>query len=208
MKKGYIVVILSFLLIMFLAGAYSYSKYTTELEGEANVSIAKWNITVNGCPVEGEETSENCGKEETSASGDTYTVDFAVTGDDVSYLNSNNNVRPGKISPGSNGTFVIKIKPNDTDVTFRYQISFGELDTESDIVLKYDDEVLTTDSMIEGEVKLSDFSGNADYEIPIEIAVEWINHDDLENNKNDTELGMRETPILFVPITAVFTQVK
>ena len=208
MKKGYVVVILSFLLIIFLAGAYSYSKYTTELEGDANVSIAKWKITVNGCPVEGNTSEGNCGKEETSEDGTTYTVDFAVSGDDVTYLNSNNNVRPGAISPGSDGTFLIRIKPNDTDVTFRYQITFGALDTEADIDLKYNGSVLTSSSVIEGIVNLSDFSGNADYEIPIEIEVLWNYYDDDEHNKKDAELGMRDSSKLLIPINAVFTQVK
>lgn len=205
MKKGYVVIILSFLLIVFLAGAYSYSKYTTELEGEANVSIAKWNITVNGCP---NSESDNCNKEETSADGTTYTVDFAINGSDLVYDDSNNNVRPGKISPGSNGMFTIRIKPNNTDVTFSYNISFGELETNADIVLKHNGNVLGEGSAIEGVMNLSDFHDDPDYELTLEIQVLWIDHDDKIHNQYDAELGMNRTSKLLVPITAVFTQVK
>ena len=209
MKKGHVILILSFLLVIFLAGAYSYSKYSTEVSGDAHVDIAKWNITVNGCPVEGTSTNTNCGKEITSADGSTYTVDFAITGSDITYDNSNSNVAPGKISPGSDGSFKIRIKPNDTDVSFSYSIVFGDMDTTADITISYNNTEIETDDAITGTINLNDFSGNSSYEVDLDIDVTWNYHDDDENNKKDTELGMSgDNPILYIPVTVTFTQIK
>ena len=209
MKKGHVILILSFLLVIFLAGAYSYSKYSTEVSGDAHVDIAKWNITVNGCPVEGTSTNPNCGKAITSADGTTYTVDFVVTGSDITYDNSNSNVADGKISPGSDGSFKLRIKPNDTDVSFSYSIVFGAMETAADITISRNGTPITSGSPITGTLNLNDFSGNSNYELDLDVDVTWNYHDDKENNKKDTELGMSgDNPVLNIPVTITFTQIK
>ena len=68
---------MSFLLLIVLAGAYSYSKYTTDVTGSAEIKIAKWNISVNGCP--GDESGAiECS---TSTEGNDYTVNVVVGND-------------------------------------------------------------------------------------------------------------------------------
>ena len=82
MKKGHVIILLSFLLLLVLAGAYSYSKYTTDVTGNAEIKIAKWNISVNGCP--GDESGAiECS---TSTEGNDYTVNVVVGNDSTKQI--------------------------------------------------------------------------------------------------------------------------
>lgn len=222
MKKGHVIILLSFLLLLVLAGAYSYSKYTTDVTGNAEIKIAKWNISVNGCP--GDESGAiECS---TSTEGNDYTVNVVVGNDSTKQIIAyeqnqnvtNSYVRPGLFSPGTTGTFDLVIKPNDTDVSFDYEIKFNTLQiydangdkkdfNDPNIVLKVDDQVITPGSTatINGTMLLNDFKNNASYERRLVIKVIW-NY--VENqNTEDTELGMSSgIPKLFVPFEITFTQ--
>ena len=96
----------------------TYAKYVTTSNGEANLNIARWDIVVN------DEHIKN--KEELSAD---ITPQYA----------ENPNVAEGVIAPGSIGYFDITIDPTNTDVSFDFEISIDN--EESDVtdlkLLKY-----------------------------------------------------------------------
>lgn len=96
----------------------TYAKYVTTSNGEANLNIARWDIVVN------DEHIKN--KEELSAD---ITPQYA----------ENPNVAEGVIAPGSIGYFDITINPTNTDVSFDFEISIDN--EESDVtdlkLLKY-----------------------------------------------------------------------
>jgi len=225
-RKGRILFLLSFLFLAILFMSVSYSKYISRIDGNAEATIAKWNISVNDCRITTNETLEDddvCVVTKTDSEGNSYQTSFLITGDDVSYNDEDAHVVDGKIAPGSSGYFHIRIQPNDTDVSFSYQINLGDTKTEADITLAViedngDGTTKTTefsvDKAYEGVINLEDFTGNASYEKDIKIQVVWDAHldetdeDKIENyNKNDTELGMSdELPTLDIPITIIFKQ--
>lgn len=96
----------------------TYAKYVTTSNGEANLNIARWDIVVN------DEHIKN--KEELSA-------------DITPQYVENPNVAEGVIAPGSIGYFDITIDPTNTDVSFDFEISIDN--EESDVtdlkLLKY-----------------------------------------------------------------------
>lgn len=96
----------------------TYAKYVTTSNGEANLNIARWDIVVN------DEHIKN--KEELSA-------------DITPQYVENPNVAKGVIAPGSIGYFDITIDPTNTDVSFDFEISIDN--EESDVtdlkLLKY-----------------------------------------------------------------------
>lgn len=223
MKKGHVILLLSFLLLLVLAGAYSYSKYTTDVLGIAEMKVAKWNISVNGCP------GDNSGVIEcsTSVEGDDYVVNLLIGNNDdktiITYAGNqnltNSYVRPGLFSPGTTGTFDLVIKPNDTDVSFDYEIVFNKLQ-------RYDDEGNKVDydnpnielevngvtitpgargNTITGTMLLSDFSGNASFERKLSFRVIWNYDEDV--NEEDTNLGMSsDDPKMLIPFEITFRQ--
>ena len=224
MKKGHVIILLSFLLLLALAGAYSYSKYTTNVNGNAEIKIAKWNISVNGCP------GDESGAIECSASveGDDYVVNLLVGNNSektiIAYEENqtvtNSYVKPGLFSPGTTGSFDLVIKPNDTDVSFSYEIVFNKLQRYNDagekidydnpnIVLEVDNQEITpgSSSSITGTMLLNDFKGDPTYERRLDIKVVW-NYDATINDE-DTKLGMSaEDPKMFIPFVITFTQIS
>lgn len=227
-RKGRMLFLLSFLFLAILFMSVSYSKYISRVDGNAEAVIAKWNISVNDCSIRTNGTTEDdekCVVTKTDDEGNSYKTSFLVTGDDVSYNDEDAHVVDGKIAPGSSGYFHIRIQPNDTDVSFSYQISLGDTKTDADITLSVieenEDGTTTTkefsvDKSYDGIIYLSDFANDTNYEKDIKVKVLWDAHLDetdeekiAEYNKNDTELGMSdELPTLNIPITIVFKQLN
>ena len=51
-KKMRVLLLLSFLFILVLGAAYTYSKYYTEVSGVASADVAEWDIIVNNCKID------------------------------------------------------------------------------------------------------------------------------------------------------------
>ena len=119
-------------------------------------------------------------------------------------------VLEGKIAPGMSATGEISIKPQNVDVSIRYDIFIDKsIITNqslqiSDIIVtnKVKDLIITAENTYTGTILLSDLTQN--YEDLLEFEVEWIN-DEL-NNEQDTVLGTNPNTAIMVPITITFSQ--
>lgn len=212
-KKVNLFLLLSFLFIFILGSSIAYSKYRTEVTGDAQADIANWNISVNGCSITNPDTeNSDCFEESTSTTGTvTLVKNFNIT--DITYDNQgNDNVVDTKIAPGSSGTFKIVIRPNDTEVSFRYTLKAWLEKSNAAIRLYRSDpnssnKVLLEEDGYSGIISYSpDYS---DYEEEITIYVDWIAEVDDETNEVDTELGTNGgSPTLNIPVQIVFEQYK
>lgn len=212
-RKVNVLVLLSFLFILIMGAAVAYSKYKTDVSGEAKADIANWNISVNDCNiVNPDKDNETCFLEKVNDDGMvTVTRNFGIA--DIDYSNNNNdNVIDSKIAPGSSGTFKIAIKPNDTEVSIKYTLKASLAKENSSIKLYRSDpngnnKVLLETDGYEGIIEYS--ADNASYEEVITIYVDWEKTNSPENDKIDTEIGTAGTsPILDLPVEIVFEQYR
>lgn len=220
-KKIGVLIILSFLFILVFGAAYSYSKYNTNVSGAATADVANWNITVNDCDIVNPDKDDaTCFKETVNAEDNTVVVNknFGIT--DFTYTNNSNpDVVDHKIAPGSSGTFKIKIKPNDTQVSIRYTLDVSVAKDNDSIVLYRSDPNGTNKvpmeeygyqgllQYTENGFVYADSKGNIRPTESIEfiIYVEWAN--DEKNNSIDTEIGTSSTsPVLDIPVSILFEQ--
>ena len=203
---------LSFLLIIILGSSYAFSKYNSEVTGEAEADIANWNITVNDCSItKPDKNNTTCFEESVNDETGEVTLikNFGVS--EIFYSNNgNDNVVNNKIAPGSSGSFKIKIRPNDTEVSIKYTIK-AWLASENVSIKLYrsdpnmDNKIPLDEEGYTGIIKYS--PNNLDYEDVITIYVDWVAEVDEETNLTDTELGTNGgTPKLKVPVQIVFEQ--
>lgn len=220
-KKVNVLIILSFLLVLVLGGAYTYSKYKTVASGNASVDVANWNILVNGCNIAnpGENTNVNCFNQVTNDDGTvTITKNFDV--EDFDYSNfDNQDVVDNKIAPGSEGKFRINIDPSDTEVSIEYTMYITLVKENGSIKISRSNPNSTDMTLMEddgyhgilqytsdGFIHIDD-NGNRTSVDDLEFLVNvlWENNED--NNSIDTEIGTSsETPILGVSVNIVFEQ--
>ena len=120
-KTNDIMFVLTFMVIVGITLVYlfqtSYAKYRRQTETELEGTIASWDIKVN---------NESINTQATLTNTITPTID------------TNPNVKAGKIAPGSTGYFDIVIDATNVDVNFTYTIT-GEVDADTpltDLVLK------------------------------------------------------------------------
>lgn len=213
-KKVNFLIILSFLFILILGSSIAYSKYRTDVTGDAKADIANWNISVNGCTITNpDRDNPNCFEESTDTDTGVVTLvkNFGVS--DITYDNNgNDNVVNTKIAPGSSGRFKIVIRPNDTEVSFQYTLKAWLAKSNAAIRLyrsdpNTDNKVLLEEDGYTGIISYS--STNQDYEEEITIYVDWVSEVDDETNAIDTELGTNGgSPTLAIPVQIVFEQYK
>jgi len=211
-KKVKLLIILAFLFIVVIGGSYSYSMYKSSIAGNASADVAKWNITVNGCNiVNPDETNTDCFA--SVVDGDTVTVTRNFKVDEFVYeANGNKNVIPTKIAPGSSGSFKVRIRPNDTEVSFKYTFRARLADTSNSIKLYVttptnSTKTLLSDAGYEGTINYA--ANHTNYEEVFTIYVEWVNDNTGQNDERDTEIGTQGSdPRLSIPIEIVFEQIK
>lgn len=210
-KVNYLIA-LSFLLILILGSSYAFSKYKTEVSGEAQADIANWNISVNDCNITNpDKTNTACFEESIDSESGVVTLIKNFDVDDISYSNNgNDNVVNDKIAPGSSGSFKIKIKPNDTEVSIKYTLKAWLADENVAIKLyrsdsNSDNKIPLEEDGYTGIIKYS--PDNTMYEDVITLYVDWISEVSEEANAVDTELGTNGgTPKLEIPVQIVFEQ--
>lgn len=211
-RKIYYLIGLSFLLVIILGASITYSKYKSDVTGEAQADIANWNITVNDCNVsKPDKDNTACFVENVDPDNGTITLlrNFGIN--DISYTNNgNDNVVNDKIAPGSSGSFKIRIKPNDTEVSIKYNLK-AWLDNK-DIAIKLYRSDPNSDNKIpleeDGYSGLIEYStDNINYEEVITIYVDWVSEVDDNGNLIDTELGTSAgSPVLNIPVQIEFEQ--
>ena len=99
-KKAVIIIAILVAIILSFVGGQTYSKYVTEVRGDGTAQIATWDFKVNGQ------------KEEVQ------TISLGSTYDSSTLVN-------GKIAPGTEGNFQIKVDATGSDVGIDYKIKFS-----------------------------------------------------------------------------------
>ena len=102
-KKKKIISIVAIIIAIILSfiGGQTFSKYVTEVRGDGTAQIATWDFKVNGQ------------KEEVQ------TISLGSTYDSSTLVN-------GKIAPGTEGNFQIKVDATGSDVGIDYKIKFSD----------------------------------------------------------------------------------
>lgn len=140
------VAILSMVIVSFMGGQ-SFSKYTSQVKGEGNAEVAKWNFIVNGH----EEIIQ--------------TIQLGSTFDNETLLDN-------KIAPGTKGAFKIDIDATGSEVGIQYDIKFTEKSQKpANLVFSYNNQVYK--NLSELEVVLSDIIDATQENKKIEIPIQW-----------------------------------
>ena len=100
-KKAVIIIAILVAIVLSFIGGQTYSKYVTEVRGDGTAQIATWDFKVNGQ------------KEEVQ------TIPLSSTYDSSTLVN-------GKIAPGTEGNFQIKVDATGSDVGIDYKIKFTD----------------------------------------------------------------------------------
>ena len=100
-KKTIAIIAILVAIILSFVGGQTYSKYVTEVRGDGTAQIATWDFKVNGQ------------KEEVQ------TISLGSTYDSSTLVN-------GKIAPGTEGNFQIKVDATGSDVGIDYKIKFTD----------------------------------------------------------------------------------
>lgn len=110
-RKG---ILLMLVLMLFVVGTYlvtgTYAKYTTEVTGTSETTIAGWAWEIN--------------EEALTKDSTTYELNLFETIKDSNTTDSEANVKAGLIAPGTSGQFEIKVKNNsEVDATYAYNFN-------------------------------------------------------------------------------------
>lgn len=236
-NKLSLLAILSFLLVLVLAGSYAYSKYVGVAVATGELKVAVWSIKVNGCDVvdptkNPASIASQCFQ--TVASEDDpdeliLVKNFVVTDDDISYYPLENEELVGsrKIAPGTEARFNITIDPGLTEAAFKYDLKSwfaGENAFIKIYVIELDENNVSKKnedgSEISYEITNSKYTNtilfSEDSDIDrihrLQIKVVWENDETGETDKTDTEIGTAlrengESPIMEIPVRINFQQI-
>lgn len=163
-KKAVIIIAILVAIILSFIGGQTYSKYVTEVRGDGTAQIATWDFKVNGQ------------KEEVQ------TISLGSTYDSSTLVN-------GKIAPGTEGNFQIKVDATGSDVGIDYKIKFSD-ETTKPTNLKFYYQEVEYNSILELEDALSG-TINADDENKaktFDIKWKW----NYETGSNPTEIASND----------------
>ena len=200
MKRNYKSPLLTLTIILFLLTVYTiahtFAVFESEAELETELNIAKWNIKVNNELV-------------TGSTNHTFSIE-----DDYLSVEQNNKVIEKKIAPGTEGNFDIEIFPDGTQVSLRFdvfidtsQVTNSKIKVNNIVSLTNGVTMIrTSDKVFTGVLPLADIQ--AGKSALLRVTFEWINSDDSEDMKVDTNLALSETAKLEIPVTVDFFQYK
>ena len=163
-KKAVIISAILVAIILSFIGGQTYSKYVTEVRGDGTAQIATWDFKVNGQ------------KEEVQ------TISLGSTYDSSTLVN-------GKIAPGTEGNFQIKVDATGSDVGIDYKIKFSD-ETNKPANLKFYYQEVEYNSVLELGENLSG-TINADDENKsktFDIKWKW----NYETGSNPTEVASND----------------
>ena len=200
MKRNYKSPLLTLTIILFLLTVYTiahtFAVFESEAALETELNIAKWNIKVNNELV-------------TGSTNHTFSIE-----DDYLSVEQNNKVIEKKIAPGTEGNFDIEIFPDGTQVSLRFdvfidtsQITNSKIKVNNIVSLTNGVTMIrTSDKVFTGVLPLADIQ--AGKTARLRVTFEWINSDDPEDMKVDTNLALSETAKIEIPVTVDFFQYK
>lgn len=190
MKRILIILSLLMLIITIININSTYSKYYTEVTGEYAREIGKWVIKIN---------------EQEIYSEDGQKVTFTIEPE----LIEKENVKAGKIAPGTEIYADVDINPSGTDVAIKYEVKLNEeqlQDMPIGLTVQKQTEgnelIQTGTNTYTGIIPLEDVTGGKIETIRLNL--EWIN-DELKN-ESDTEIGTIYENSVGIPIEVTVTQ--
>lgn len=153
----------------------------------SEAAVGKWNITVNGANAQED-------------------IHFDVTSVNVV---SDPNVLEGYMAPSSTAYFNILLVPNDTDVSFRYDISidWNNISNDEITLLGITEEnghdiIQTGKGVYSGKLSYSEIL-NGDT-LNLRVDVKWNNNED--NNYTDSEYGVYPGKQISIPLSVHLIQ--
>lgn len=186
-KKILILGLLSFLVLFIFGIASTFGLFHSNVDGDVNTDVAKWNILINDTNI-----------------SDGVTDKFVIN--DLAYSDTTNK-KPGTIAPGTSGTFSLTLDATDTQVSVIYTIEVDDSKFGNEMlkiakvekVAGSGDFQEVTDGVYQGIIPY-----NAKSKVTIDFTITWIN--DEANNEIDSEIGTRENPDLEIPVVVTATQ--
>lgn len=164
----------------------TYGLFESNKTKVVDSQIAKWNILIN-------ETNIN------------KTESFLIN---TFKTNDTSTVESGKIAPGVTGYFDIAIDPSDTEVSFRYDLTFDFSSLSNSFTIESIEEtngysiVRTDEFTYSNIITLTDIKNGIKNNIRVHI--KWQNNE--ENNATDTVIGMNPDYSIEIPVTITTTQ--
>ena len=189
-KKIIILVCMCSILILIYEIVHIYAIFYSEVTGNVEMKNGKWVIEINGT-----EISKGVQK------------DFVI---DQINIDQSEHVKEGKLAPGLSGNFEIQIKPKNTDVSVKYEISLNEenlknssLKIKSISETEYNNELIRTEkNTYTAIIPLEKIKQGVTNSIKVEV--EWENQE--ENNEEDTKDGNKYQSVLEIPISVRVSQ--
>lgn len=186
MKKVLIIVSSILLLFTFTQIMKSFGVFQTIYSEDNDLNIAKWHINVNNYDLNNTENT------------------FYI--DNITYRN-NSGVVAGRFAPGVTGEFLLEIDPNDTEVSFQYNLSIDLSGSQySQIHIDSIEGVNNTNLVLNNGVysRVFTLSEIQNEKVDtIKVTFSWDNND--VNNESDSELGMSDGNFN-IPINISFSQ--
>lgn len=182
-KKVFFLLMMCILALLIYKIIDIYAVFHSELEADVTLENGIWNITVNGTKIStGVETQ--------------FVIDQTTTTENI-------HVKPNNLAPGLSGGFEIAISPEDTNVSFRYDITLNQEELGgTNLKIKSVEEtqngyelIKTAENTYTGIISLQDINNGVEHKIKMEV--EWV--DDGTNDENDTEIGKNHQ--FKIPIT-------
>ena len=163
----------------------TYALFESTGTGEASSRLANWKIKINNTNI--------VNLTETNRTFNLGSVNWT----------NQNHVKAGKGAPGSIGTLHIIIDPDDTEVSFTYELTFdltalnnSEFQIHSISETSGETLIRTGENTYTGIAYLNDIQNNKEYDIEIQFI--WNNS--VLNDEDDYELGRRAGEDINIPI--------
>lgn len=149
-KKKIILIVaaISAIIVSFMGGQ-SFSKYVTQVRGEGQVEVAKWEFLVNG-------------------SGETIkTINLQSTCNNGTLVNN-------KIAPGTKGAFNIEIDATKAEVGINYDVKIVERTNKpSNLIFKYNGETYDSTQGLQGALVGTIYADSDSEDKKITLPIEW-----------------------------------
>ena len=161
MKKSNIgLLVIAVLLLVVSISLSTFAVYKSSVTGTASADVASWIVKVNGNDMVTNET-------------------FTFDSNDIVWEN-NDNVKEGKIVPGSKGKIEFEIDASESEVTVDYVV---ELDTNS----INNDNITVSTEYKEGTIEYSKTASDMTKTITIDVVWDAVDNDGA--NENDVALA-------------------
>lgn len=190
------IIVLSFLFLIVLSAARTYSLFQSDIAGTAEAEIASWNIIINDTNI-------------------VTTESHSFSLDNI-HMKANSNVKDMSFAPGSEGWFAINIDPSDTQVAIKYEIIVKPFSFDVDGVTLSNENIkisgveLTNNGTTLTEVSEGRYVGVIPYTqgtrpvYNLKVNITWIN--DEANNELDSIVGANGDVDTDIPLEIRFTQ--